>query len=264
MSFLIKEGNSYNIPKRLYLCDTVTDFQNIPANISPYSEAIILTNPIARKVKKIDGTWVDIPTNSGGGSTDFTEPITVLTPTSDYNPATKKYVDDAIGDITEIDYQVVSSLPVTGTKGVIYLINNSTGVNDNYDEYLWVGQAFEKIGNTTVDLSGYIPRVNGVAGEVPLFDADGTLRSTGYTLGKSVPNDAVFTDTTYTNATQSQAGLMSSSDKLKIDELDNTYINKSEYVFLKDFHINVDNIDYVGVIKVIDDVPVFEYEMGGN
>lgn len=196
MSLLIKEGNTYNIQKRLYLCDTVAEFQAIPSDAPPYSEVIILTSPVARKMKKADGTWVDAPTGSGG-AIDFTEPITVLSPTSDYNPATKKYVDDAIGGITEMDYQVVLELPTTGTKGVIYLIADSTGTNDNYDEYLWIGNAFEKIGNTNVDLSGYIPIVTGATGYVPKFDTNGTLISSGYTLEKSVPNNAIFTDTKY-------------------------------------------------------------------
>lgn len=234
MSLLIKEGNTYNIPKRLYLCDNVSDFQSIPINTPPYSEAIILTDTIVKKMKKEDGTWVDVPANSGTAEipSDFTEPITVLTPTEDYNPATKKYVDDAISGITEMDYQVVTALPTTGTKGVIYLVSNVTGTNDNYDEYLWIENSFEKIGNTTVDLSGYIPIVTGVAGQVPYFDTDGTLRSTGYTLRKSVPNDAVFTDTTYTNATTSKNGLMSSTDKSKLDNLDNIYLQKSDIVVL--------------------------------
>lgn len=45
--------------------------------------------------------------------------------------------------------------------------------------------------------------------------ATGTLN--GFTLGKSVPANAVFTDTTYGAATTSAAGLMSATDKSKLD-----------------------------------------------
>lgn len=67
-------------------------------------------------------------------------------------------IDAALADITGIDYRVVASLPATGEKGVIYLVQNSSG--DGYDEYIWItptgGTArFEKIGSTDVDLSGY-------------------------------------------------------------------------------------------------------------
>lgn len=49
------------------------------------------------------------------------------------------------------------------------------------------------------------------------FDANGKPVAISYTISKSVPSNAVFTDTTYGNATKSSAGLMSSEDKSKLD-----------------------------------------------
>ena len=89
----------------------------------------------------------------------FTGPVTVQTPTAEANPATKKYVDDAIGGITGFDYQIVESLaalPTTGTKGIIYLVPDEHGAQDIYDEYIWVGDKYEKIGNTDINLTGYV------------------------------------------------------------------------------------------------------------
>ena len=43
------------------------------------------------------------------------------------------------------------------------------------------------------------------------------IADSGFTIGKSVPSNAVFTDTTYNVATSSSNGLMSSSDKAKLD-----------------------------------------------
>lgn len=65
-------------------------------------------------------------------------------------------IDDALEDITGIDFQVVSELPAAGVKGVIYLV----GTASPYDEYIWVeptgGTAhWEQIGSTDVDLSDY-------------------------------------------------------------------------------------------------------------
>lgn len=81
-----------------------------------------------------------------------------------------------------------------------------------------------KIENGTITLGSEtitpIPVVTGETGEVPKFKADGTVESTGFTLGKSVPADAVFTDTTYSEATQSAAGLMSATDKTKLDGIE--------------------------------------------
>ena len=85
-------------------------------------------------------------------------------PTEDAQAANKKYVDDSIGKLTGIEFQVVENLPETGKKGVIYLVahNNTDGDpahnpsdKDIYDEYIWVTDKFEKIGNTDVDLSAY-------------------------------------------------------------------------------------------------------------
>lgn len=41
---------------------------------------------------------------------------------------------------------------------------------------------------------GYIPIVENATNKVPQFKADGTLESTGFSLGCNVPSDAVFTD----------------------------------------------------------------------
>ena len=67
-------------------------------------------------------------------------------------------IRESLSGITGIDIQVVESLPATGTKGVIYLVAHAHGTKDNYDEYFWVASksAYEKIGNTDVDLSGYV------------------------------------------------------------------------------------------------------------
>lgn len=79
--------------------------------------------------------------------------------TNDSGFATTTYVDDeiaeAIGSVTGIDFQVVTTLPATGTKGVIYLISNSGTGTNTYDEYIWLTNRYEKIGTTDVDLSGY-------------------------------------------------------------------------------------------------------------
>ena len=51
----------------------------------------------------------------------------------------------------------------------------------------------------------------------PIYFANGKPAACTYTLNKSVPSDAKFTDTIYSNATTSTDGLMSSSDKTKLD-----------------------------------------------
>lgn len=78
--------------------------------------------------------------------------------------ASKEYVDTAISGVTQFDVVKVDSfdkLPATGKKGVIYLVPDShSDSNDVYDEYIWNTAvdkpAYEKIGNTDVNLSGYV------------------------------------------------------------------------------------------------------------
>ena len=65
-------------------------------------------------------------------------------------------ISDAVADITSFEFQVVEELPGTGEKGIIYLIDHAHGEDDGYDEYIWVNTDFEKIGNTDIDLSGYV------------------------------------------------------------------------------------------------------------
>lgn len=71
-------------------------------------------------------------------------------------------IANAISDIQGISYEVVTSLPATGESGVIYLISNSGSAPNIYDEYIWTGTAFEKIGTTDVDLSGYQPLMTAI------------------------------------------------------------------------------------------------------
>ena len=71
-------------------------------------------------------------------------------------------INEALSGITGIDFQIVSALPATGVKGTIYLMAHSHGTGDSYDEYIWLptSSKFEKIGNTDIDLSGYLKKTD--------------------------------------------------------------------------------------------------------
>lgn len=69
-------------------------------------------------------------------------------------------IANAVGQITGISFEVVQTLPATGSAGVIYLVSNSGSGQNVYDEYIWVSNAFEKIGTTDVDLSNYWSMTN--------------------------------------------------------------------------------------------------------
>lgn len=81
-------------------------------------------------------------------------------PQSDHDAATKGYVDTsittAISGIVGVEFEVVQTLPATGDAGTIYLVPNQGTTPNIYDEYIYVNNAFEKIGTTEIDLSNYV------------------------------------------------------------------------------------------------------------
>ena len=76
---------------------------------------------------------------------------TQFTPDADYEPATKKYVDDSVPDISDF-----VTGPITSTINNVVTFNASDGT---------------------------------------------VIKDSGFTIGSSVPNGAVFTDTTYSAGT---------------------------------------------------------------
>ena len=69
---------------------------------------------------------------------------------------TKTEVDNLIAGISTISFEVVQTLPQTGESNVIYLVPKSTAqTNNTYDEYIYTNNAWEKIGDTEIDLSNY-------------------------------------------------------------------------------------------------------------
>lgn len=69
---------------------------------------------------------------------------------------TEPKLQEALSKIKTIKKEVVEALPATGQDDVIYLVKDAKGkANNVYLEYLWINGAFEIIGSTEVDLSGY-------------------------------------------------------------------------------------------------------------
>ena len=72
--------------------------------------------------------------------------------------ATAADIATAIAALNAIKISIVASLPAVGSAqaNTIYFVPNTTSANDVYDEYMLINGAFEKVGNTAVDLSGYV------------------------------------------------------------------------------------------------------------
>lgn len=160
--------------------------------------------------------------------------------------AVKTAIDNAIGGVTQFDivkYESFDKLPATGKKGVIYIVAHAhSDENDSYDEYIWntalTTPAYEKIGNTDVNLSQYINTLSGTANSgviTNLTKSGNTLTVTSTSLETAAPAasgtalsfiDSVSqaangkitaTKKTVSDATTTAHGLMSADDKTKLN-----------------------------------------------
>lgn len=66
-------------------------------------------------------------------------------------------IASAIGGITSFEFEIVQTLPNTGEAGTMYLVLMGTTETQNYyEEFIYVNNAWEKLGTLGVDLSGYM------------------------------------------------------------------------------------------------------------
>lgn len=110
----------------------------------------------------------DVATKAPTASPAFTGTPTVptaATGTDTTQAASTAFVNasitEALKDFTTIDIQIVEALPTTGKKGVFYFVKITTSETDNqFEEYVWVNEKWEKLGTAQVDLSGYLKKTD--------------------------------------------------------------------------------------------------------
>lgn len=71
------------------------------------------------------------------------------------NYYTKAQVDALISGIKQFSAVVVATLPESGEQFILYLVGPTGTGADKYEEYIWNNDAWLKIGDTSIDLSGY-------------------------------------------------------------------------------------------------------------
>lgn len=111
-----------------------------------------------------------VATFTANSATNTSAAITVPTATSDltndsdYQTGTQvsSAIATAISGITGISFEIVQTLPATGEAGTIYLVSHGGSGTDIYDEYVYVNNAWEKIGTTAADFTdvAYYDSVN--------------------------------------------------------------------------------------------------------
>ena len=181
---------------------------------------------------------VDVQPSFSGSYNDLTDTPTIPTQTSqltnnsgfitnavnnlaNYYLKTDTYtqteVNNLIGAIQTAHFEVVSTLPQTGESNVIYLLSRSSPETRNYyDEYIYINNDWEKIGNTDIDLTGYATEtwVNTQIAAIPIqglinaaltnyytkTEVDTALGNKENTSNKVTSLSAQSTDTQYPSA----------------------------------------------------------------
>lgn len=72
---------------------------------------------------------------------------------------TRLEVNNLISAIKNVRFEIVSELPTNAETNVIYLLKVSEQEKNYYDEYIFINGAWELIGNTKIDMSGYATEV---------------------------------------------------------------------------------------------------------
>lgn len=104
---------------------------------------------------------IPVPLISTDISTDSKTDLKTASP-----KAVATYVASAIAGITGMSFKILekgeydptSGIPtITGAAGYIYLVPiSSDEASNNYNEFIYINDTFEKIGTTAVDMSGYL------------------------------------------------------------------------------------------------------------
>lgn len=129
---------------------------------------------------------------------------------------------DQLGNLDTTVAEVVTALPTTNIKKHIYLIKDASGVTQNqYEEYIYTGDTsatyddskWEKLGDfrATVDLAGYAKK-NEAVGSFEIIPSANYIQL----VVKSISGSEVDWPT-LDPATSTNAGIMKSTDKVKLD-----------------------------------------------
>lgn len=233
------------------------------------------TDAVAARVKKLEDTGSQankiesIKVNGTAQAIASDKSVNIAVPTktsqltndSTYQTSSQVVaaINTAIAKTGHASFQKVSAVPAAAdaAENIMYLVYNST--SKHYDIYAKIkgdsgSYTMEQLDDTTVDLSGYVPKENGKS---LMTDAERTklngiaegankyvhpthtayaaglykvaVDANGHVIAATKVTKADITglgipaqDTTYSAVTQSAAGLMSAADKKKVDGLNTT------------------------------------------
>ena len=113
-----------------------------------------------------------------------------------------------VSAIPKFAIEVVAELPTENiSKTTVYLVNHGHGDRDIYDEWIYVNNTWEKIGNTDIDLSGYLKSADAATTYLTKTDA-----TTTYATKQDVTDVTTnLTDNYVTNATLEGKGYITAN-----------------------------------------------------
>lgn len=101
-------------------------------------------------ISAIQAALSEYATNTGVQSA-IAVALTNYMTTDDTNAA----IAQAVADAASMKFEKVDSLPNTGESNVIYLVPNGGTDTNVKDEYMWIDDAWELMGSTSIDLTQY-------------------------------------------------------------------------------------------------------------
>lgn len=137
-------------------------------NVATSEEAGLLSSANLNKINSIDeGAEKNVITkikrngtlvNVSNKEVDITVPTKYSELVNDKDLVSTTQVKKLISEARHMKKEIVSTKPSTGEENVIYLVGPKGSGNNIYEEWLYINNSWEKIGDTDtkVDLSGYL------------------------------------------------------------------------------------------------------------
>ena len=125
---------------------------------------------------------------------------------------------NSISSVPKFSVKVVSALPATGDESTIYLLKSGGDEGNLYTEYLYVNGAWEMLGAQSLNLSEYakVDDLNDVNNKVPA-SANATDNGEYIEILFGNTSGKYLFSTILNLATHTSSGLMSATDKTKLD-----------------------------------------------
>ena len=147
---------------------------------------------------------------------------------ANYYTKSETYTKDEVDSLVEakVAFQVVDALPSTGETAIIYLVPLADPETQNiYDEYMWIGGAWEHIGSTKTDLSDYYTKEETDAKLDTKANASNVYTKTETDTklnGKQATISGGASTITSSNLTASRALISNSSGKVAVSDVTST------------------------------------------